>query len=348
MEFCGWTSPADAVAGVTLASVSEKGSESEIDSLINRAGSELRAKLGVGALSDAQSALVRASLPSNPDAARLYSQGLQNLRLFDALAARESLQKAADLAPDHAPTRSALAAALNILGYEDKAKEQAKKAMQLSPSFSREERLLIEARSHEILEETSAAVDKYRELWEFFPDNVDYGVPLASAQVRAGKPTMPKRLWLICASFHVSEADAARIDLAEGDAASWEGDFKREQLLTDRRRAALASRLAQISWRLSRSNSSCTPWERLGDWQKASERAKQARQLYLSGGDQRGAARCVLGLGDLLFDQGDYTSEVVNSRMRFAEFRKIGAQKSIRAAERIGTSSTRRANFGIR
>ena len=63
----------DAVAGETLASVSEKGNESEIDSLVSKAGAELRAKLGVGALSDAQSALVRASLPSNPEAARLYS-----------------------------------------------------------------------------------------------------------------------------------------------------------------------------------------------------------------------------------------------------------------------------------
>ena len=37
----------DAVAGETLASVSEKGNESEIDSLVSKAGAELRAKLGV-------------------------------------------------------------------------------------------------------------------------------------------------------------------------------------------------------------------------------------------------------------------------------------------------------------
>jgi TolB-like protein len=119
----------DAVAGETLASVSEKGNESEIDSLVSQAGAELRAKLGVGALSDAQSALVKASLPSTPDAARLYSEGLQRLRLLDALAARDSLEKAAALDPDHAPTHSALAEAWSDLGYESKAKEQAKRAL---------------------------------------------------------------------------------------------------------------------------------------------------------------------------------------------------------------------------
>ncbi len=104
----------DAVAGETLASVSEKGNESEIDSLVSQAGAELRAKLGVGALSDAQSATVRASLPSNPEAARLYSFGLQKLRLLDARAARESLEHAAALDPNHAPTHAARAEAWSL------------------------------------------------------------------------------------------------------------------------------------------------------------------------------------------------------------------------------------------
>ena len=62
----------DALAGETLATVSEKGKESEIDTLVGKAGAKLRAKLGIAALSDQQSAAVRTSLPSNPEAARLY------------------------------------------------------------------------------------------------------------------------------------------------------------------------------------------------------------------------------------------------------------------------------------
>jgi hypothetical protein len=70
----------DAVAGETLISVSEKGEQSEIDEVVSKAGAELRSKLGVSALSDGQSAIVKASLPANREAARLYSEGLQKLR----------------------------------------------------------------------------------------------------------------------------------------------------------------------------------------------------------------------------------------------------------------------------
>src|SRR5277367_1506255 len=60
----------DTSAGEIVASVSEKGSASQIDELVSRAGEALRAKLGVGGLSGAESASVRASLPANPEAAR--------------------------------------------------------------------------------------------------------------------------------------------------------------------------------------------------------------------------------------------------------------------------------------
>src|SRR5262249_27075993 len=134
----------DTAAGETLLSVSKKGNESEIDTLVSQAGLELRSKLGVGALSDEQSALVKASLPSNPEAARLYSLGLQKLRVFDALSARDSLTKAAELDPNHALTRSALAGVWSVLGYEKKAREEAQKAVALSVNASKEDKLLIQ------------------------------------------------------------------------------------------------------------------------------------------------------------------------------------------------------------
>ena len=326
----------DTAAGVTLASVSEKGNESEIDSLVNQAGTELRAKLGVGSLSETQTAVVRASLPSNPEAARLYSEGLQRLRLFDALGARASLEKAAQLAPDHAPTHSALADALNTLGYEDKAKEQAKKALELSSKFSREERLLIEARAHELLEETPQAVEKYRELWEFFPDNVDYGLFLARTQLAGGSANDAEMTLADLRRISVSEIDAARIDLADAEVRSSVGDFKSVQSLSDRAavtgRSVGASLLAAQALQLEGHS-----WERMGDLQKAAQLANQARELYVSAGDRRGAARCVVTLGDLLYDQGDYAGAKEQFDSALADFRKIGARKSARAAlERIG------------
>ncbi len=330
----------DANAGETLISVSEKGSESEIDTLVSKAGAELRAKLGVAALSDEQSALVRTSLPSNPEAARLYAEGLQKLRVYDALAARDLLEKAIALDPSHAPTYSALAQAWSTLGYDDKAKQQAKRALELSSEssgkFSREERLLIEGRSHEILADQPAAIESYRALWQFFPDRVDYGLFLIRAQGNAGRGNDAAATLADLRKLTVSEADAARIDLAEANVVGSQSDFKREQALAEqaanRGRAVGANLLVAEALQLE-----ANAYERMGQPDKAIQLVAQARDLCSSAGYRQGAARTLLLTADVLFDQGDFEGARKKVEEALPVFQEIGAQKSIRGAhERIG------------
>lgn len=326
----------DAVAGETLATVSEKGNESEIDTLVGKAGAELRAKLGIAALSDEQSAVVRTSLPSNPEAARLYAEGLQKLRLFDALAARDLLQKSVALDPGHAPAHSALAQAWATLGYDDKAREQAKRALELSPRFSREERLLIEGRAHEILAEQPAAIENYRALWQFFPDRVDYGLFLIRAQINAGRGSDAEFTLADVRKLPVSDADAARIDLSDGNIAMSQSDFKRQQSSADRAanrgRAVGASLLVAEALQLE-----AIACERMGQSDKSIQLAAQARDLFSSAGYRQGAARTLLMTADVLFDQGDFEGARKKVEEALPVFQEIGAQKSIRASrERIG------------
>jgi eukaryotic-like serine/threonine-protein kinase len=326
----------DAVAGETLASVSEKGNESEIDSLVSKAGAELRVKLGVGALSDAQSATVRASLPSSPEAARLYSSGLQKLRLLDARVARECLEQAAALDPNHAPTHAALAEAWSLLGYESKAKDQAKRALELSAHSSREERLSIEGRAHEMLDEKPQAIDSYQALWEFFPDNIDYALLLIRAQVVAGHGSDAEKTLADLRKLTVSDVDAARIDVAEASIAASSSDFKREQALSNR--AASRAGAAGASLLVARAlQSEAHASEHLGQTQQAIDFSNQARVLFASAGDRRAAARSVLGVGDVLFDRGDYEGAKKQFAAALPVFLEIGALKSVRACrERIG------------
>ena len=75
----------DTVAGETIADVAVVGSEADLFDLVSQAGSQLREKLGVEAVSPVEAVSVRASSPSNREAARLYSEGLARLRVFDAL-----------------------------------------------------------------------------------------------------------------------------------------------------------------------------------------------------------------------------------------------------------------------
>lgn len=326
----------DAVLGDTLASVSEKGAESEIDQLVSRAGAELRTKLGVADLSTTQLATIKASLPADPEAARYYAEGLQKLRIFDALAAVDLLQKSALLAPGYAPTYSALAKAWATLGYESRAKAEAQRGLELSQGLSREERLLIEARAHELSGEMAQANESFRALWEFFPDNIDYGLSFIHTQIAVGRAIDAKKTATDLHKLAVSEADEARIDLAEADIAASLSDFRQEQALAERA-ATKAKAIGANRFVAEALQVEAASWERMSQPQKAIELFRQAREMFLASGDKRGAAMSLLGVGDVLYDQGNF----LEARKEFEEalpvFEEIGSQSNIRTTmERIG------------
>jgi eukaryotic-like serine/threonine-protein kinase len=330
----------DTVAGVTLDSVSEKGSESEIDDLVSKAGAELRAKLGVTALSQEQSAAVRASLPSNPEAARLYSEGLQRLRLFDAQSARNLLEQAATIDPQYAPTHSALAEAWFVLGYDAKAKDQAKQALALSANrslnISRENQLLIEGRAHELLAETALALESYNTLWQFFPDNLDYGLLLIRAQAGVGHTSDAAKTLAALHRLPLSEADSARIDIADAKMALITSNFKQAEAEAERAanqaRPIGASLLVALALRVEGQ-----AFERLGELDKAVEFSNQARDLYLSAGNRRAAADCNITVGDVLADRGDFAASRKEYEDVLPVLRTLGAERSVRnVLERIG------------
>src|SRR5207302_2191335 len=141
----------------------------------------------VGEVKAADAGAVRASMPSDPEMARLYADGLKKLRAFDALGARDLLEKVAASEPVFPLAHSALAEAWSRLGYDVKAKEEAGKAFDLSGNLSREDRLSVEAHYREANRERDKAIELYRTLFSAFPDNLDYGLQLATTQWRSGK-----------------------------------------------------------------------------------------------------------------------------------------------------------------
>jgi hypothetical protein len=98
--------------GELLVSAAEEGTEDEIFALVTRAGARIRGALDMGSLTEAAASEVRASLPSKPEAARLYALGLDRLRVFDALGARERLEDAVAAEPQHPLPHAALAEAV--------------------------------------------------------------------------------------------------------------------------------------------------------------------------------------------------------------------------------------------
>jgi Tfp pilus assembly protein PilF len=109
-----------------LLAVNAIGDESNLFDLVSRAGAQLREKCGAGQINPQDEAGVRAALPSNTEAAKLYAEGLDRLRVSDAIAARDLLEKAVVADPNHALAHSALAAAWTLLGFDEKARLSAK------------------------------------------------------------------------------------------------------------------------------------------------------------------------------------------------------------------------------
>lgn len=326
----------DTAAGETIALLSETGTQSELLDLVSRTGAELRQKLNVGGVPAAEEQNIRASLPTKPDAARLYSEGLAKLRLFEAQQARDLLERAVAADPNHAPSQAALASAWSALGYDAKAQEHSKRAFELSSNLSRQEKLSIEAGYRESLRDWPKAIESYRTLWGFFPDNVDYGLRLANAQTNAGQGNEALKTVQLLQQLPAPITDDARVDLAEAKAASSIGDFKHAQaaaLRAVQKGQAQAANLVVAQALVAGGGAS----ERLGQADEATKMFTQAQQLFTEGGDQRGSAIAVQRIGDVFYDKGDFE----NARKRFegslATFRRLGAQQNTSSAlNRIG------------
>lgn len=327
----------DAAAGETVAEDAVTGNESDLFDLISEAGSRMRERLAIGNISSAQAAQVRSSLPSNPNAARLYAEGLAKIEGFDALSARDLLEKAITADPKHALSHSALAEAWAGLGYDTKAREEAATAFGLSDNLSREEQLSIEGRYRELSNDLPAAIDIYRTLRTFFPDDLGYALRLASAQSRSGQGKDALQTLALMRRLPAPANQDARIDVAEAAAAESLSDFRRSQQAAV---AAAARADAQGSHLLLAAAKSKEAWAsaRLGDPDRAFAAYSKARDLWIAGGNQRSAAVALSGVANLLSDKGDFLGARKAFDEALLEFRKIGD---------MGNLASCSHNFGV-
>lgn len=315
----------DAAEGETIMTATAEGSEDSLFDIVTRCGSDLRAELGVGKVSSGEAVSVKASLPANADAARLYAEGLARLRVFDALGARDLLQQAVQADPKHALAQAALSAAWTRLGYLPKAAESAQRALDLGANLSREDKLSITGQYAIARHDWPKAIETYQTLFTFFPDNVEYGLQLASAQQLAGKGKDALATVTAMRKLPPPLGDDPRIDLAEGDAKESLADNRAAMAAYTSAaskangsgaRLVLAKALANQGW-LHRA---------FGEPTEALAALHQAQDIYASTGD-RGALAKVLGnIGVLLRDKPDY----VGSRAMF--------EQSLSVAREIGDS----------
>jgi serine/threonine protein kinase/tetratricopeptide (TPR) repeat protein len=321
----------DASSGETLASVADSGKEAEVSVLAARVGEKLRDKLGAGSVTTADAGTVRAALPSNPEAARLYSEGLAKLRVFDALDARDFLEKAVTVDPNYASAHSALAGVWTILGYDAKAKAEAKRSFELSGNLSREDRLMIEGRYRETVSEWDKAVEIYQTLWRFFPDNLDYGVRLASAQTSAGKGKEALGTVDLMRRLTSPANEDPRIDQTEANAAESLGDFNRQQSAA----ANAAEKAKQQGAKLLEARalySEGWAFQNLGRLKEAMQVADESKRIYSAMRDQPGVGRVLALTGTVLLKQGDVPGALRAYQDALSVARETGSRQGMSVA----------------
>jgi eukaryotic-like serine/threonine-protein kinase len=329
----------DATNGAVIAQGGATGNEGQLFDIVFRAGAAIREKLGLGRVAPAEALAVEAVLPANPEAARLYVQGLERLRKADAQGARADLEKAIVLAPKHPLPHAALATAWTALGYDTKARKEAKEAAGLAGALPKEMREATSARLHEAEKDWDEAAKAYRALASSFPDDLDYGLKLAEVLTLGGKAKEALVTIEALRKHPGPSASDPRTFLAESRAHQELGEPKEAQAS-----AAQAAEKAKASGaRVLQARAlamESTARHNQGDTKGAVADAEEAKKLFEAAGDRGWAARCLERMGFGLYAQGDLRGASRLFESAIAVHRQIGDVGSVaRVLNNMATNS---------
>jgi tRNA A-37 threonylcarbamoyl transferase component Bud32/tetratricopeptide (TPR) repeat protein/TolB-like protein len=316
----------DTGSGQVLGALSSTHPESELLALISESGAGLRRALGFTGVDTTETSV--AALPTSLDARRLYAEGLNAMRAFDATRARDLFEKSIAREPDFALAHIALANAWSILGYDASAAREASAAASLSKGLREADRIWIEGLRREYTREWAAAIAAYRTLATDYPDEPEYALKLANAQISAGAAKDALETIGNLTRTVAAATDDPRVFLAEADAAESLGDATREEKAAA---AAVAAAQRQGSALLVARASINLAWAEhlLGKLPDAKITNERARRLFEEAGDRRGVARALIQLGGLSRETGDLKGAEATLRTAVEISRNLGNNRQL-------------------
>ena len=329
-----------APGGDLVTSLAEVGTQEGLFDLVSLAGRRLRQGLGWAPPSPQESRAVQALLPDNQESARLYAEGLTRLRTFDPQGARDLLRQAVQADPGSAVIRSALSLAWMGLGYDAQAREEAGKAVQLAASLPKEQRLTIEARASEAAKDWEKASESYQSLWTFYPDNLEYGLRLASTLSSAGRG----------AEALATVAELRRLPSPSGAAVEDPRiDFAEAQIAKRLANLDLQTRAVEIAVRKARRSGEdqllAAALMLQGDTVTVAGRPQdslalyqEAHDLFARAGNQSAVAVLLTHSGVALHEQGDLAAAEKAYQEALATLSRIGSLQGV---------ATQLANLGL-
>ncbi len=294
----------DTQSGARLAAADVSGSVSRLFELLSHTGRELREQLGGGRLSSAQTLELRAARPTSPEVAQLYAQGREKLRRFDAVGARSLLSRAISADPDYPLAHLAMSDVWTALGYDEKARQEAQRAFELSGNLAREDRALVEARYREAAKDWDRAIALYRSLLTFFPESLDHGLALVGAQLSAGQPEAARQSAEKLRQLPSPASADPRLDILAAKAAAGSGDRQAAQALlarAARKGEALGAPLLVARARLEEAYT----LDLMGQHERALHSASAARPVFAADGDRGATADALMAMSTVYVHQGD-------------------------------------------
>lgn len=321
----------DAVTGETAAVLSTTGTEAKLFDLVAQTGEQLREKVGIGNIPSSDSAILQASLPTSTQAAQLYAEGLERLRAYDSLSARPLFERAIQASPKFALAHSALSLAWANLGYQLKAREEAKQAVDLSANLSKEQQLFVEGRYRTVTNDWKKAIEVYQALFAMYPDNLEYGLQLTNAQVFSRKAkdaivTLQKFRELPPGTSFLPRVDLA-LAFAKEAVSDLNGAIESAHLAESESRAIGAQELEARAWHVEAS-----ALRHLGQPEKSLVAYEQARRLFESIGNKGSVARVLCDEALVDSDHGNVPGAMKMFEDSLVVFRAVGDQSSVAAA----------------
>ncbi|HWY44236.1 MAG TPA: protein kinase [Candidatus Sulfotelmatobacter sp.] len=292
--------------GESFGSVQRPGTEANLNEMAAAAGRLFREKLGVK-LSAAEEARLDSSLSTNAEALRFFSEAREKQSRFDLLGAAKLLERAVAADPKFVQAHGALAEAWSDLGFEAKAREEAKKAFELVEKLSSEGKGLVTGRYYEMTRDWDKANQQYAQLWTLYGDEPEYGLLLARSQANGGKAQAALTTLSQVRQKTMSLGLAARVELATADAQDSLGNHPEQ--LTAATAAAEKAQTLKAGLLLARARiQQCWALLNIGQTDRAKPMCEEARTLNRQAGDQLGLARATNEVANAYWKAGDNAS----------------------------------------
>jgi eukaryotic-like serine/threonine-protein kinase len=321
----------EATTGEILAEVAEVGSDEDPFHIVSRVGARMRDRLGAPALTDLDESGIQAALPSNGEAARFYAQGLMRLRAFDAVGARDLFQQAVAVDPKYPLAHSMLAQAWGQLGYDQRSREEARLALDLSANLPRVDRMLVEGAYYESLADPEKAISIYRAWLTMFPDSVDNGIRLVTMLARVGRHEEALETIRQLHRLPPPAGDDARLDIWEAKEISYRSSPESAVPLQrgKTKAAARGQKLIYASARLEE----CVGLQYSDHPADARPACQEAYDIFLAAGNRTSAASALRNLADRTADEGRKDEALRLYDRAIQMLRETGSRSVLAAAE---------------